>query len=96
MTKYHANKTYRVSELIRALEYQHPMGVSTFGTCINCKAKAARGGGICSTCVEDELAELIGKPLAWEVHQALKTYNMLKVAAIYGKEDESKDQEATS
>lgn len=96
MTKYHANKTYKVSELIRGLEFQHPLGVSTFGKCMKCKSHPARGGGVCSTCIEDELAELIGKPLAWEVHQALKTYNLLKVAAIYGDEDESKDQEATS
>lgn len=91
MTKYHANKTYKVSELIRSLEYQHPLGVSTFGNCIKCKSHPARGGGVCSTCVEDELAELIGKPLAWEVHQALKTYNLLKVAAIYGDEDRESD-----
>lgn len=84
MTKYHANKTYKVSELIRSLEYQHPLGVSTFGTCIKCKSHSARGSGVCSTCIEDELAELIGKPLAWEVHQALKVYNKLKVEAIYG------------
>lgn len=96
MTKYHANKTYKVSELIRGLEYQHPLGVSTLGNCIKCKSHPARGGGVCSTCIEDELAELIGKPLAWEVHQALKTYNLLKVAAIYGEDDASKNQKATS
>ena len=96
MTKYHANKTYKVSELIRGLEYQHPLGVSTFGNCIKCKSHPARGGGVCSTCIEDELAELIGRPLAWEVHQALKTYNLLKHEAIYGEDREGKDQEATS
>lgn len=85
----HANKTYKAAELIRGLEYQHPMSVSTFSTCIKCKSKAARGGGVCADCIEGELADLIGKPLAWEVHQALKTYNLLKNAAIYGEGDES-------
>lgn len=87
MTKYHANKSYKVSELIRALEYQHPLGVSTFSNCMKCKVKLARGGGVCSTCIEDELSELIGKPLAWEVHQSLKNYNRIKNEAIYGKDD---------
>lgn len=91
-----ANYSYKVSELIRGLEYQHPMGVSTFGTCIKCRANASRGGCVCANCLEDELAEIIGKPLAWEVHQALKTYNLLKIAAIYGKDnDEGQDQEVT-
>lgn len=91
------NHSYKVAELIRGLEYQHPLGVSTFSTCIKCKANSSRGGTVCSSCIEEELAEIIGKPLAWEVHQALKTYNLLKVAAIYGREEsESKDQEATS
>lgn len=93
MTKYHANKTYKVSELIRALEYQHPLGVSTFGNCMKCKVHGARGGGVCATCVETELAEIIGKPLAWEVHQALKAYNQLKHEAIYGNDEGDVDSE---
>jgi hypothetical protein len=96
MTRHNATKTYKVSELVRALEYQYPLGISTFSPCMKCRNKGARGGGVCPTCVEDELAELIGRPLAWEVHQSLKTYNMIKYAAIYGSDDESKDQEATS
>lgn len=92
----HPNKTYMVSELIRALERNHPLHPSTFSTC-ECKERLGRGGGKCAECLEAELAELIGKPLAWEIHQTIKTYSMLKYAALYGKEDdESKDQKATS
>ena len=93
MTKYHANKTYKVSELIRALEYQHPLGVSTFGNCIKCKSHASRGGGICSKCVEEDLAALIGRSLAWELHQAFIDYNRLKHEALYGNDEGDVDSE---
>lgn len=85
-----ANHSYKVSELIRSLEYQHPMGVSTFARCIKCKVNTARGGMACGKCLEDELAELIGRSLAWELHQALVDYNRLKHYALYG-EDKHED-----
>lgn len=91
----HPNKTYMVSELIRAMERNYPLHPSTFSTC-ECKSRMGRGGGKCADCLEIELAELIGKPLAWEIHQTIKTYTMLKNAALYGDENESKDQEAAS
>ena len=90
-----ANHSYMVSELIRSLEYQHPIHVSTFSTCIKCKAKSSRGGTICGSCVELELAELVGRSLAWEIHQALVDYNRLKYEAIYGGRDESQNQKTT-
>lgn len=96
MTKYHANKTYKVSEIIRALEYQYPLSESTFAICMKCKSHGGRGGLTCSKCLEDELAEVIGKSLAWEVHQALADYTRLKHWAMYGEDSESQNKKATS
>lgn len=92
---HHPNHTYKVAELINAMFRNYPSWPSTFSTC-ECKVNIGRGGGKCADCLEVELAELIGKPLAWEIHQTIKTFTMLKNAALHGNDDESKDQEATS
>lgn len=78
-----ANDTYALSELIRELERQYPLWPSTFSTC-ECKRHMGRGGGKCAECLEEELAELIGKPLAWELHHSFKQYQRLKSEVLYG------------
>lgn len=79
----HPNKTYMISELISAMWRNYPSWPSTFSTC-ECRVNMGRGGGKCADCLETELAELIGKPLAWEIHQTIKTFTMLKNAALHG------------
>jgi hypothetical protein len=80
------DKSYQVSELIRELERQYPVWPSTFSTC-SCERQMARGGGRCSICIEEKLAELIGKPLAWELNNTLKDYIARKCEAIRGKDE---------
>ena len=41
---------------------------------------------MCADCIEDELAELIGKPLAWEIHSSIKELTRLKSEAISGEQ----------
>ena len=87
MSKISESRDYQISELIRELERQYPIWPSTFSTC-SCERSAARGGGRCALCVEDELSDLIGRPLTWELHQQLKDYVRVKAEAIRGNYDE--------
>lgn len=77
-----SEQTNNVEALIYQLERQYPLWPSTFSKC-ECQRHAARGGGKCAECIEEALAELIGRPLAWELHHALKSYTQLKSYAIH-------------
>lgn len=66
-----------ISDLIR----QYPTWPSTFSTC-ECKRNMARGTGPCAQCLEEKLAGLIGKPLAWEIHQSIAQFATLKREAL--------------
>lgn len=77
-----ANDSYELSNLVRELERQYPIWPSTFSTC-ECKRHMARGGGRCAECIEEELAERVGKPLAWELHHSFKQYQRLKYEILY-------------
>ena len=81
-----ATETYELSELIRELERQHPIWPSTFSTC-ECKRHSGRGGGRCHECIEEALAEKIGKPLAWELHKSLMQYQRIKSEILYGEQN---------
>ena len=78
-----SEQTNSVETLIYQLERQYPMWPSTFSKC-ECKRHLARGAGRCGECIEEELADLIGRSLAWEVHHALKSYTQIKAFAIHG------------
>jgi hypothetical protein len=78
-----SEQSNQVQDLIWRLERQYPLWPSTFSTC-ECKAHMARGADRCADCLEEELAGVIGKPLAWEVHHALKSYQQIKAFAIHG------------
>lgn len=75
--------SYEISQLVYQLERQYPLMPSTFSTC-ECQRHMARGGGECSECIEEQLAERVGKPLAWELHHSFKQYQRLKSEVIYG------------
>lgn len=74
-------KTYQIEELITAISRNYPTWPSTFSTC-ECGSGWGRGGGACADCLEKQLAKLIGKPLAWEIHQTIKQFANLKGEAI--------------
>lgn len=76
-------ESYELSELVYQLERQYPLMPSTFSTC-ECKRSPARGGGLCAECIEERIAEKVGKPLAWELHHSFKQYQRLKHEVIYG------------
>lgn len=78
-----SENTNAVQDLIWQLERQYPLWPSTFSTC-ECKRHMARGGGKCAECIVESLAELVGRPLAWEIHHALKSYTQIKGFAIHG------------
>lgn len=67
------------------LHRQYPLWPSTFSTC-DCGKNLGRGGGRCADCIEEELAKLIGKPLAWEIHSTIKELTRLKSEAILGEQ----------
>lgn len=75
--------SYEISQLVYQLERQHPLMPSTFSTC-ECKREMARGGGSCSLCIEEQLAEKVGRGMAWELHNSFKQYQRLKHEIIYG------------
>jgi hypothetical protein len=77
------NESYELSEIIYQLERQYPLMPSTFSTC-ECQRHMARGGGLCSECLEEKLAEKVGKGLAWELHHSFKQYQRIKSEVIYG------------
>lgn len=79
------SRTYKIERLLSDLRRQYPVWPSTFGTC-ECKRRAGRGGGACSECIEERLAELIGKPLAWEIHRTIAQLQMLELAALEEKD----------
>lgn len=76
-----ADVTYNVENLIHGIYRHYPAWPSTFGTC-ECGKNWGRGGGRCAQCLEDELAKIIGKPLAWELHQTIKQYAKLRDEAM--------------
>ena len=75
------SKTYVIECLIHDLIRQYPAWPSTFSTC-ECKRMAARGGGRCALCYEEELAKLIGHLLACKIHVAITNLAELKQEAL--------------
>lgn len=73
--------TNNVERLINSISRNYPAWPSTFSTC-ECGQHWGRGGGKCAECLEDELAAIIGKPLAWEIHQTIKQYAELRNEAM--------------
>lgn len=72
---------YFVETCINDLIRQYPTWPSTFSTC-ECKRHAARGSGPCAQCIEEKIAEVVGKPLAWELHQAVIQLTQFKREAL--------------
>lgn len=75
------NHGYLVETAIGDLIRQYPTWPSTFSTC-ECKRNMARGTGLCAQCLEEKLAGVIGKPLAWELHQTIAELAKLKREAL--------------
>lgn len=75
------SRAYEVEQLIVSISRNYPSWPSTFSTC-ECKRAWGRGGGKCAECLEEELAGIIGKPLAWEIHQTIKQFANLKGEAM--------------
>jgi hypothetical protein len=59
-------------ELAIQLVRSYPAYPTTFSSCSVCQSKPARGGMACPDCLENELAELIGDPLARQFHHHIK------------------------
>lgn len=75
------SNAYIVETCINDLIRQYPTWPSTFSTC-KCKRNSARGAGPCAQCLEEKLAGLVGKPLAWEIHQSIAQFANLKGEAM--------------
>ena len=75
------SNTYKVELLMSELSRQYPLWPSTFSTC-ECTRRPARGGGKCSECIEESLAELIGADLAKEIHAGIWRLQALKTVAL--------------
>lgn len=75
------SRTMTVEVLIHDMIRQYPVYPSTFSRC-DCKRDMARGGGPCPSCLEEELAEIIGEDLADQMHQAIKTFATVKREAL--------------
>lgn len=71
-------------KLDRVLDLQHVLwrnsspGVHTYGTCMRCADKRARGGGLCSDCALAELTELVGSDIANNYAGAITTIRLLE------------------
>ena len=75
------SQSYEVEQLIGCISRNYPAWPSTFSTC-ECKRSLGRGGGKCAECLEEALAGIIGKPLAWEIHQTIKQFAKLRDEAL--------------
>lgn len=75
------SNTYKLELLMSDLHRQYPLWPSTFSTC-ECKRRPARGGGKCCECIEESMADLIGKELAKEIHTDIANLHALKVVAL--------------
>ena len=56
--------------LFQALMRQYPLWPSTFSTC-DCGRGLARGAGKCALCIREELAAIVGMPMADRAENAL-------------------------
>ncbi len=57
------------NEYCNGIMRNYPFWPSTFGACRNaCGRGSARGSGLCANCYEDELAKIVGNPLAHKFH----------------------------
>jgi hypothetical protein len=59
-------------ELAIQLVRSYPDYPTTFCDCPVCQDNPARGGMACPECLEDELAELVGHPLAKYFHRRIR------------------------
>ncbi|WP_031436822.1 hypothetical protein [Methylobacter tundripaludum] len=59
-------------KLATQLLQNYPVYLTTFSTCSCCKSNPAKGGMVCSECLEDELASIVGYQLAKELHDEIK------------------------
>jgi len=50
----------------------YPAFSTTFSQCSECKRNSAKGGMLCTSCLEDELAEIVGCQKAKEFHDNVK------------------------
>lgn len=73
--------TNQVEGLINGIYRNYPDWPSTFRKC-KCGQHLGRGGSKCAECLEGDLAAIIGKPLAWEIHQTIKQYAELRGEAM--------------
>ena len=76
-----STKAYMVETLINDLIRQYPTWPSTFSKC-GCGRGAARGGGQCSTCIEEDLAQIIDEEFADDIHATVRYFAHLKSTAI--------------
>lgn len=53
----------KLSTLFYDIKYQFPTGCTTFGPCQRCN-KSARGGRVCESCLEADLAKAVGEKAA--------------------------------
>lgn len=74
-------KSYEVEHLIHNLARQYPTWPSTFSTC-ECQRHAARGGGKCAECIEEELGKIIDPEFASDIHSAIRHLAVLKREAL--------------
>lgn len=53
-----------IHDLIYAIRYQLPIGITTWGNCNNNCGLRARGSHVCIKCLEIELSKIVGSELA--------------------------------
>jgi len=50
----------------------YPVFSTTFSQCSECKSNSAKGGMLCTSCLEEDLAEIVGDEKAKEFHENVK------------------------
>jgi len=72
-------------QAIRAIEIaikiieNYPVFTTTFSQCSECKSYSANGGMQCISCLEEDLAEMVGDKKAKEFHKNVKIISKIMV-----------------
>ncbi len=73
-----SKKLDRIRDIQHMLWRNSSPGVHTYGACIRCANKPARGGGLCPDCALAELKELVGSDIANNYAGAITTIRLLE------------------
>ena len=69
----------KLNDLLADIYYQLPIGVTTWGMCDNNCGNSARGCRVCISCLEKELADIVGSKIASDIVEKAKNIQKMRI-----------------